>query len=349
MFSKLYMLYAKRNSNRTPLEDFNTECFAGVLNMSPGILDSFIDFLELSRGEYKVTTQAHYSLAETSNCIIDMVLESESTVCFIENKVNSKEGWEQLDRYTQVLNKYYANAELKNKKNIHLKYCTKNVDIKQRAEFEFSQFRWFQIGKLLAENHNDDALASNYLNFLQQNGMAIDPSISTDTVVTLKNFRNTYDTMEYHIEESAKNFKNAFPKAKLAKRHKTDRRNDLEAKNRISNSIPYPLKDTSVNSEILYSIDFDEVQLQSQIWLSKDHPQIVKVLELAEKSKLFEFIQNYDIGLGLRNRQPLYTFIENENSDKEIKQWFKESFEKIRKFIEMTPELGWSDNVIIRK
>jgi hypothetical protein len=345
MFNELYKLYGKRNSDRTPLEDFNTECFAGVLKMSEGILETFVEFLKLPAGKYAVSTQAHYSLAETSNCIIDMVLESESTICFIENKVNSKEGWEQLERYTQVLNKYFDNDELDNKKEIHLRYCTKNVDIKTLIEPKFFQFRWFQIGKLIAAQDNKDALGYDYLKFLQQNDMAIDPSISTDTVVTLKNFKNTYDSMQYHIDESVRSFKNAFPKAKLVKRHKADKQKDMEYQNRISNSISHPLKDKSKNSEILYSIDFDHVHLQTQLWLSKDHPQITKVMELAEKSHLFEFIENYEIGLGLRNRKPLYAFIENENSDKEIKQWFQDSFNKIRTFIDTTSELKWSDNV----
>jgi hypothetical protein len=345
MFNQLYKLYGKRNSNRTPLEDFNTECFAGVLRMSPDVLKSFVKFLKLPAGEYNVSTQAHYSLEETSNCIVDMVLESESTVCFIENKVNSKEGWEQLDRYTQVLNRYYANDELEKKKNIHLKYCTKNVDIKQRTEPNFFQLRWFDIGKLLSEHHTKDVLGNDYLKFLQQNKMAIDPSISTDTVVTLKNYDIAYKAMEYHIDESAKNFKKAFPKANLARRHKSDLEREIWEHKRISNAIEYPLQDETVRTIIVYSIDFDDVCLQTQIWIRAGHPQIDEIKTLAEASQLFDPIKSNKFGLGLRIKQPLYAFIDMENSDNAIKDWFAGSFKKIRTFIDTTPKLGWSESV----
>lgn len=345
MFNSLYNLYRKSNSNRTPLEDFNTECFAGVLRMSPDILKSLIKFLKLPEGKYNVSTQAHYSLVDTSNCIIDMVLESESSVCFIENKVNSEEGWQQLPRYIQVLDRYYNNTELEKKKSTYLRYCTKNVDIKTIEEHQFRQFRWFQIGKLLADNHKSDALGINYLNFLQQHDMAIDPSISTDTVVTLKNFWKTFHTMIYHVESSTKNFKNTFPRISMEKRSNSIWHKELREKGRLSNSINNPLKDKSGVSEILYSIEFHDVQLQSQIWISKNHTQYTAVKKLAEELKHFEFIESNEYGLGLRNRKPLYSFIDSPNSDEEIKQWFKESFDKIRAFIDSTPELNWDGGV----
>src|SRR5690606_23934065 len=104
---------------------FNTECFAGILKMHPEVLISFIKWIKLPPGNYSVNTQLNYPLVDDRNCIVDMVLENESTICFIENKVNSNEGWEQLNRYSKVLDQ-------KTDKKTHLLYCTKKVDPKKR-------------------------------------------------------------------------------------------------------------------------------------------------------------------------------------------------------------------------
>lgn len=121
MFNNLYKLYKKSATDRTPLEDYNTECFSELLQFYPSILNSFVEFLNLPEGNYKVFTQSKYNLSNDPNCIIDMVLESESVICFIENKVNSKEGWEQLTSYGKVLDSF-------KKKQTYLKYCTKHLD-----------------------------------------------------------------------------------------------------------------------------------------------------------------------------------------------------------------------------
>ena len=41
MINALLNLY-KNNSNKTPLEDFNTECFSGILNMYNDVKKDFI-------------------------------------------------------------------------------------------------------------------------------------------------------------------------------------------------------------------------------------------------------------------------------------------------------------------
>ena len=58
MFKDLYQLFnSHRNSNRTPLEDFNTEAFANILKLYPAILNEYVvGFLQLPEGEYKVKT-----------------------------------------------------------------------------------------------------------------------------------------------------------------------------------------------------------------------------------------------------------------------------------------------------
>jgi len=57
MFLDLYKLYKKNGySERSPLEDFNTEVFAGILRISIPILNDFIQLLKLPDDDYEIKT-----------------------------------------------------------------------------------------------------------------------------------------------------------------------------------------------------------------------------------------------------------------------------------------------------
>ena len=137
-----------KNSDKTPLEDFNTETFAGIMNLYVNVKDELIESLfKLPQDNYRVSTQLKKDLKDDVNCIIDLVLEGDENICFIENKVNSHEGYKQLERYSKVLKEYYP------QKKQFLFYCTKNSDPKNSDskfdQFNFKQFRWYEIAKKL--------------------------------------------------------------------------------------------------------------------------------------------------------------------------------------------------------
>lgn len=335
MFNSLYKLY-RSNSKKTPLEDFNTECFKGILEFYPVILKSFVKFLKLPEGNFKIKTQAKFHLQNHPNCVVDMVLESNSVICFIENKVNSKEGWEQLERYSLVLDNI---KKIKPTKETYLKYCTKNVDLKKNIRHRFTQFRWFHIGKWLELNHNNNVMVNNYLNFLKEQQMAMDTSISTNTVITLKHFLKTYEAMDFHIKEAIAPLKKQFPHSKIEKQEKISK---LREHDRIARFIRNPLSDKSQYSEILYCIHFELVKLQTQIWISKLHPQCEKIAKRGKDSGLFEYSEIDQFGLNLRNSKKLFHFIDRKKSDQEIRQWFEDSFIKIKTFIDDNPDLNWN-------
>ncbi|MCR8666226.1 PD-(D/E)XK nuclease family protein [Aestuariibaculum sp. M13] len=334
MFISLYKLYNSTNSNRTPLEDFTTECFAGVLQCNADVLVNFIKFLKLKPGNYEVLTQVKYTLPDDPNCIVDMVLESDTTVCFIENKVNSKEGWEQLARYAKVLDGI--------DKETHLRYCTKHVDTKKEKQHHFKQFRWYDIGNLLEKHHDKNVMAMQYLHFLKQQQMAIDTSISTDTVITLKHFLNSYDAMDFHVKNVEPDFKKLFSDVRIVKQEKLSK---IREHDRIARMICNPLQDTSYHTEILYAIHFESCQLQTQLWVHKSHPQCAEIQKRGKDSGLFNSSEINEYGLHLKNTKKLFHFIDSKNSDVDIKQWFLESFQKVKQFIDDNQDLNWNENV----
>lgn len=336
MLLSLYNLINKSSNGRTPLEDFTTECFAGVLQQHPLVLETFTDWLNLPKGSYKVTTQCNHYLEDDMNCIIDLVLESNNVLCFIENKVNSKEGWEQLNRYTKVLDK-------QSNKQTFLKYCTKYVDSKKNKNHNFSQFRWHELAKLIEIKHPENPLVIDFVQFLKRHQMTQDTSITTDTVIAMNKFLQTYEAMNFHIINALGSFKKLFPKGEIVKGEGIAK---IREHDRISRSIHRIFKENSKPSELMFAIYFEEVKIQTLIWVSIHHPMAEKMEKRAIESGIFKTRKN-ESGIGIYLDCKLYQFIENKNSDQEIKEWFENSFQVFRDFIDNNPDLEWDDKVLI--
>lgn len=336
MLLNLYNLFNRSSTERTPLEDFTTECFAGILNHHPIVRQSFAKWMGLPEGRYKVSTQRKYILEGDPNCIIDMVLECEHTICFIENKVNSKEGWEQLRRYTDVLD------QMKEHKQTHLKYCTKHVDIKPNESHHFFQYRWHEVANWLNRHHPDIALVTDFLIFLKRHQMTQDTSITAETVITMNHFLQTYEAMDFHIKNALPAFLKQFPKAAIEKQESIPK---IREHDRISRYTSRIVTDHSKHSELLYCIHFETVKLQTQIWISLSHPLAEILYERAKESGHFQTWKD-EIGIGIYVDCKLYQFIEDKNSDQLIQDWFLGSFAIFRQFIAANPDIPWDQNVL---
>jgi len=332
MLLNLYNLFKKSSEFSTPLEDFTTECFAGVLQQHKEVLATFIEWLKLPNEHYKIKTQVKYALENDKNCIVDLVLESINTLCFIEIKVNSNEGWRQLERYSNVLDGL-------NKKT-YLHYCTKNSDPKNIDNHHFKQYRWNEIASLLLKKHKDILLVDDFVHYLKKHDMAHDSGITTNTIIALQNFTQTYTAMEYHIQNAIPAFKANFSKVKL---DKEDSLNKIREFDRVGRVVKGIIHDKKYYSEILYCIHFKNVKLQTQIWVSNSHPEIEKIKKILSTQDIFKYWQD-DNGLGIFLDCKLYAFIDDKNADEEIKKWFINSFEIFKKFITDNVAINWDYN-----
>lgn len=98
LFINLLKLYSSYRKN-TPREDFFTEVLAGVLQSDQQLLNDYArEVLKLPEDQFSLTTQARYS-----DSVIDMVFEGKRCICFVENKIDSPEGYGQLSKYAQLL------------------------------------------------------------------------------------------------------------------------------------------------------------------------------------------------------------------------------------------------------
>ena len=96
LFVNLLRLYSSHRK-KTPWEDFFTEVLAGVLQSDQQLLNDYAhEILKLPEDQFSLLTQARYS-----DSIIDMVFVGKRCICFVENKIDSPEGYGQLSKYAQ--------------------------------------------------------------------------------------------------------------------------------------------------------------------------------------------------------------------------------------------------------
>ncbi len=155
LFIRLYQLIGDRDRNH--LEDYFTEIFAEILQREDVFRDFLINRIGLKvNGNLsikEITTQKKYSKQDTHatdsrpDLMIRFSADSKSHVLFIENKLESFEGNQQLRRYADHLKTYESDDCL-----THLVYITKAHDPKNKNEIiahdnhaSFHQLRWYQV------------------------------------------------------------------------------------------------------------------------------------------------------------------------------------------------------------
>lgn len=338
MFLDLINLYNKSGkNNRVPLEDFNTECFANILKLYKYIKQDFIEnFLQLDIDEYTIKTQLRKSLPDCTNCIIDLVFEGNKNVCFIENKIESGEGVEQLGRYGKVLDLHY------NELRKRLYYCTKYSDSKNQSgeysKYNFKQFKWFEIANFLRPYQQDNPLIKDYLQFLNYYKMGQDNTIKSENLLAMENMLKTVEILEFHIENCKKEFVDLFGYNNLNKNSNWDQ---LKGFNRFCYYYN-PLIKTEKNdySEALYSIDLDTLKLNCQIFIRREHKVYSEFKKLNVTNPNIKSFES-EYGFAYYLVEDLGKYLNNINSDFEIKEWFVNSFFALKNLIENNPQMEW--------
>lgn len=344
MFNKLYNLYKNANKN-TPLEDFNTECFVGLLNNYSVILKAFTKYIGLKGDTYKILTQVTYPLQDNGYCKPDIVIRNENTICFIESKVDSTEGYKQLEKYSLAL-KLLDNFQDENK---HLIYCTKNYDPKSHLEgkYQFRQKRWFEISHFLTQ-YKELPMVSDYITFLEHQDMVFNPSITGDILITQKHLVHTLKISKYYLNIISEVFKNNFPNSELKinphpkeQLYKWNRRVNL-----TTNIIP-----DSKYTEMLFGILYDTSEFICQIYVERKIDKYDQLKGLMEE-KLGDhnefFIENHDKdtkGTSFAFKIAIGNF-KGDNEEKEILEWFERAFVELGKFIISTSQLNWKIDVV---
>lgn len=333
MLIDLFRLYKRNGASKTPLEDFTTEALAGLLRLNPSFLASYRELIKLPEDTFKVVTQKHYFLSDTQDCIVDLVLIGKQNICFIENKVNSSEGWEQLNRYARALSEYYP------KHNKYLRYCTKYYDPKNILEHSFHQYTWRQISRLIKNDKSSSVL--DFRKFLEYHNMADNYNLDLNSLVAMKNLEHTINMALFHLENSRHTFLSVFSNAEFAAQTGLKA---IKEHDRFGYLFKHLFHDTSSWTELLYSINFSDLQISTQIFINKEHLAYELLVTRLKQFSGFSYVE-HDSGTSIILIKKLTDLIEDEEVDNTIKKWFHNSFLKFAEVISKTPELNWKIHV----
>ena len=342
MFKELLKLY-KKNANRVPLEDFTTEAFIGILNIEPQIKNDFIyNFLKLEKDEYFIKTQVFYDLSNDPNCIVDVVIEGDNHICFIENKVNSKAGYKQVERYSKLLEQIKTAEKVKTK----FFYCSKFYE-KQPIQFEeksdeknhyFEKRRWFQIASFL-KKYSTNKTVQDFLSFLKQHGMSENLEVQDENLFAFQNMSKTIKLTKNYMNRLKPIFKKKFNKGEKV----LDGVNISQIINH-DRLIYYTGGSISTKgwSHIMYGFKLNEAKLFVQIIVSrgnKQHKEFKLAANKLDKNK-YKII-NHEERTSINLEQKIEGLAKNVSLEYEIIEWFKMSFDELKKFIDNTNQLDW--------
>lgn len=343
MFNRLYKLF-KSKSNKTPLEDYVTEIFVGILNQDEKIKNGFCkSFLGLSDDDvYEVSTQESYTLPNDPNCRIDIQIKGRDTLCFIESKVNSKEGYEQLARYIKVLD----NCEYQNTRLI---YCTRDNDRKPYTEHKFKQYRWYEIAKFLNSYTDNNIAVHDFLSFLDNHNMTKDFSLSTSDFSSISNLKDLLKKTQNTLERVSDYFDDTFyhgierpsdRKIKLAEIIDKLERIVFRDKNVVDCSNKY--------SDFKYGFLIQNPTIYVSIWLERGHSNYKEFKKLAESTEStgdsFIYLSTFKEGIAIELKKDLSTFQDDNDIDQKIAEWFMASFDRFADLIRENPQINWNLN-----
>lgn len=178
LFKRIYYLLSSKVRNQQ--EDYFTEIFAEVFEKE-GLLQDFLYQLTTinvaSTNIHEITTQKTYGkqIDHVTDSRPDMMIRfaegKQSHIIFIENKLGTGEGDQQLKRYADHLRNYEADGC-----RTHLIYITKAYDPKRETDIlqngnqaTFHQIRWFQVYNWLQTQRSE--LIDMILEYMEEIGL----------------------------------------------------------------------------------------------------------------------------------------------------------------------------------
>lgn len=199
IFSNLLQL----NPNQIPLEDFFTEIFGYLLESNTSLMHSWLRELKISdikSENFVVSTQESFnaldihSSGSRPDIYIELLNEYTRELIFIESKIGSVEGQDQLKRYAEHLDNVDSIS-----RGV-LVYVTRDYDkkdgsfifegCKNEGKLEFKQLRWYQIYHFLKKYNEkiSDMLIIETLKFMEEQGLAQNNKFTVIDILALTNF-----------------------------------------------------------------------------------------------------------------------------------------------------------------
>lgn len=300
-------------------------------------LDEFVNNVLLIEGKgFSIRSQVKYYLEEDKNCIIDIVINNENTICFIENKVDSSEGERQLERYSKVLN----NIKQSESKKVYLRYCTKYYDKKEICNVDFLQYRWRDTYRFF-EKYKNKKNIEEYLEFLRSESMDSAGDFNFQDLIVMSEVNATISKMDECIE---------MVKPKLTETFGKPYEYDFERVKQVCKNNQYVMWSKNIAGDNGYS----EITVGFKFWDNKvpvmivfisienDNSEFEKIKKMYTKEleNIFDYY-NYDDNIYYSFEKPVSDIISSENQNEEICKWFAEKINVINE-LKQTINIIWN-------
>ncbi|MGG6295495.1 PD-(D/E)XK nuclease family protein [Leptolyngbya sp. AN02str] len=209
LFSRLLSL----NTGRIPLEDFFTELVAYLFSQNKEILYAWLQALKLIDAtacfDAHVFTQQEFKRLDNHDSesrpdiLIKLIGKSGQSMIFVESKIGSHEGHEQLSRYAEILDSFAGFHQSV------LIYITRDFEPKNKSDIfknipespvQFKQARWHQFYQFL-KPWSKTALVPEIIAFMDENRMARNNQFSSIDIIALANLRNSIKLLDEALGE----------------------------------------------------------------------------------------------------------------------------------------------------
>lgn len=275
-FTNLFVY--RQRANNTPLENFLTEILSYCLQTDTDFRDRFFkDCLNINyKGNFLISTQNEYE--EYGRPDIEIELDNYSIL--IENKVDSAEGLNQLNRYASILRMH---KQVDRKKIVV--FLTKIFEQKKLTDntVKLIQIRWYEIHNII--NSKNTETTQLLKDFLTDNSMSKSLNFNNTDLLALKVIPQTLDKMDELLNRFEKDFKEHFGGFS----YKASRSSNL-AKSIYINFVELWYDDL----QYWLNIGFLWNDFEPSIWIGLEFNS--KKYKLTELNKIFdkELIEKYD-------------------------------------------------------
>jgi PD-(D/E)XK nuclease superfamily protein len=206
--SLLRSLFRLAPSGTVSLEDFHTEIAAYVMR---SLRDETLDWLREIRAtsttdpdDVIVTTQEElpalelHATGSRPDIAIRLAKNGERELIYIESKIGSAEGYQQLSRYLDHLEK----RPEKGKTLVFITRSYEPKEIQPRAGVTFVQTRWSHFFRTFNQINPKRELLTELLKFMKEHNMSQSNKFTTIDLLAIRNFRDAQNLMDATMWES---------------------------------------------------------------------------------------------------------------------------------------------------
>lgn len=358
LFSRLLKL----NTGNIPLEDFFTEMIAHLLESNQELLFSWFKYLQVfDEYEYEnasVSTQLTFTSLEQHSTesrpdiVIELVSETKTDILFIESKIASQEGADQLKRYAEILDSLAAYQKKL------LLYITRDFDPKDEqgvlkhipaSSVKFKQLRWYEFYQFLLTQESTELIQEVIL-FMQEYRMTQSNQFSSLDILSLSNFPSALKLMEATLwGEVNEKFASVLDNYLNITRRKHKALDELQKFGRYIITVWMPdgrwWCGLGFFVKTVNSADYPSVQVRLEVDPRSPKRAII-IPAMREISNQFSDWQGYRLNepnawSGIVKEKSLRDFLSQEDHVKAIEKFFLESLEDVREIRSQYSHLPW--------